>query len=423
MMLVVAIALALGVLALVMLLPALRSARSGLSHSERLLLEDYRARLAELERELERGAADPETTAESRAAIEREMLANLPPEAGDAPAELPNEPAGSRPILLTAIALVPLLAIMVYTGTGRPDLLASPPSIRMSETQQREFAHMPPADRIEALEPWLEQRPRAGEGWVLLGHAYRAESRFDAATSAYARARDLLGDNPSLLAYHAEALLLANERRFNRRISRLLEQALAQDPDHGLALLLMGHAAMARDDNAAAIQHWERMAAQMPADSERRRIVETLIARAGGDAPTGSPALETPQASAETAPATDTVDGTRVAVNVALASDLVGEARAGDAVFIFARHAERGGPPLAVTRTTVADLPARIELSDADSMVAGNDLSSASRIVVGARVARGGTAEAQSGDLEGLSEPVEPGPQAEVAVRIDQRIP
>lgn len=430
------IALALCALAVATLLPALRAVGGRLSHSDRTLLADYRARLAELERELERGAVDPEMAAESRAAIEREMLANLPAEAKDAPALNADSPkadspeavspkAGSaapRPLLLGAMALVPVLALAVYFGTGRPDLLASPPSVRMSEEQQREFAHMPPAERIEALEPWLEARPRAGEGWVLLGHAYRAESRFDAADNAYARARELLGDDPSLLAYHAEALLLANDRRFSRRINRLLERALDGDPDHGLALLLMGHSAMARDDSAAAIEHWQRMASQMPADSERREIVEALIARAGGEAPDAGAAPEAPAGDTTQAPEADG-EGSRVSVRVALAADLADAAQADDMVFIFARNADGGGPPLAVTRTSVSNLPGRIDLDDSDSMVEGNDLSSAERIVVGARVALGGAAEAQSGDLEGLSDPIDLGPDAEVSVEIDRRIP
>ncbi len=428
------IALALSALAVLTLLPALRSVGSTLSHSDQTLLEDYRARLAELERELERGAVDPDMAAESRAAIEREMLANLPPAADTPNADAPNANNSlARPVLLTATALVPVLAITVYISTGRPDLLTSPPSVRMSEEQQREFAHMQPGERIEALEPWLERRPRAGEGWVLLGHAYRAEGRFDAADAAYAEARDLLGDDASLLAYHAEALLLANDRRFTRRINRLLERALDRDPDHGLALLLMGHSAMARDDTEAAIEYWRRMAGRMPADSEQRQIVEALIARAGGEAPPAGAPLEAPtagttpvpeseaEAYSESAPAV--AEGTQVSVRVALAADLAGDARATDTVFIFARNADHGGPPLAVARTSVGNLPSRIDLDDSHSMVEGNDLSSASRIVVGARVARSGATEPQSGDLEGLSDPVDIGGGAEVNVQIDRRIP
>jgi len=59
------------------------------------------------------------------------------------------------------------------------------------------------------------------------------------------------------------------------------------------------------------------------------------------------------------------------------------------------------GPPmpLAVKRLSVAELPARITLSDDDAMVASMKLSSFNKIIVGARVSKSGNPVAQSGDL------------------------
>ena len=59
--------------------------------------------------------------------------------------------------------------------------------------------------------------------------------------------------------------------------------------------------------------------------------------------------------------------------------------------------------PLAITRLTVAQLPARLTLTDAMGMVPGLTLSRFPQVVVGARISKSGNATPQSGDLQTLS--------------------
>jgi len=409
-------------LGLLILVPVLVQRGGQPADGDAALLADYRARIAELERDHARGAISASALAESRAAIEREMLANLPAGSGrlaSGPPRVSAPGTSARNVLLAGIVAVPLVAVGVYSAIGRPDLVVSPPAQRMAESDQRRFAGMEPAERVDALEPWLERHPRAGEGWMLLGHAWRSLARHDAADEAYTRARELLGDDPALLAYHAESLLLANDRRFSPRINRLLERALERNPDQGLALLLMGHSLMMRDRPEEAARLWQRMAEQLPAGSERRAIVDSLIARTRAE---GSPDGAATGDGGTTA--TDTRDGAdgRVVARVSLAEDLAGAANGDDVVYVFARSSADGTMPLAVRRTRVANLPAEVVLTDDDSIMAGNTLSAADSVIIGARVARGGSVEPRPGDLEGFSEAVEPGSDTPAEVRIDTRI-
>jgi hypothetical protein len=70
-------------------------------------------------------------------------------------------------------------------------------------------------------------------------------------------------------------------------------------------------------------------------------------------------------------------------------------------VFVSAREPGIPGPPIAATRITTDQLPASVVLSDANAMIEGRDLSSVADLEIVARVAFGGTAVTQSGDLTG----------------------
>jgi cytochrome c-type biogenesis protein CcmH len=62
--------------------------------------------------------------------------------------------------------------------------------------------------------------------------------------------------------------------------------------------------------------------------------------------------------------------------------------------------------PLAVMRGKVADLPLHFTLDDSMAMAQGLNISAFPKVVITARVSRGGGAIAQSGDLQGTSAPI-----------------
>src|SRR5205807_4434111 len=62
--------------------------------------------------------------------------------------------------------------------------------------------------------------------------------------------------------------------------------------------------------------------------------------------------------------------------------------------------------PLAVLRKQVRDLPVAFSLDDSMAMAPGLKLSGFSRVLVGARISRSGSATPQPGDLQGISAPV-----------------
>ena len=101
-------------------------------------------------------------------------------------------------------------------------------------------------------------------------------------------------ENPALLADAAEALAMEEGRSsLGGEPLRLVERALALDPNQPKALALAGAAAFDRQDFAAAVRYWERLVAVSPADADYLPPLRQAIAQARqrgglGAAPAGS---------------------------------------------------------------------------------------------------------------------------------------
>ncbi len=98
--------------------------------------------------------------------------------------------------------------------------------------------------------------------------------------------------------------------------------------------------------------------------------------------------------------------GAVLKVRVSLSPVVAGRAAPNDTVFIFARAVNGPRMPLAIVSKKVKDLPATIVLDDSQEMMGSARLSSVAEVTVVARVSKSGVANAQPGDLEGVSAPV-----------------
>jgi cytochrome c-type biogenesis protein CcmH len=78
--------------------------------------------------------------------------------------------------------------------------------------------------------------------------------------------------------------------------------------------------------------------------------------------------------------------------------------------------------PLAALRIRASELPRDFALDDTMGMAAGTKLSSASEVIVEARLSRTGNALPQPGDLFGKSGPIKPGATG-LRITIDQVVP
>jgi cytochrome c-type biogenesis protein CcmH len=252
-----------------------------------------------------------------------------------------------------------------------------------------------PESMVSELARRLERDPTDLNGWLMLGRSYTALQEYPLAVRAFGRAAQLSGGkNAEALTGEAEALALADESELDGRAGRLIEQALALEPDSGKALFLGAAVAARRGDLPLARQRFAKLLTLNPPAAIRPMIEQQIAAI--DEKLSGTPAKAAAMQQGQQ-PQTDSRGGAPlVHVNVTLAPALVSSA-GGAPLFVFVRDPAQGGPPLAVKRLE-SHFPQDVALSPADSMVPGRAFSAGQSVQVVARIARSGSPVAASGD-------------------------
>lgn len=249
------------VLALALLVPALRSRTDDAPRSPAVRLAVLRDRFAELEAERTSGAIDDARYLEARAELE-ELAAD---ELADANSTTERRRGAVMPLVAVAV-VVPLVAYGLYAHLGTPD---APDRI----------AFQMPGDvraMVDQLSARLAEHPDDLQGWMLLGRSRVVLGEMGGAVDAWRNAHRLAQDDPTVLANLAEALTLRDATALDGEAAVLAERALAADPENPKALWYAGLAAERRGDAAAAAARWRALLDQDPPEALRAAITRRL---------------------------------------------------------------------------------------------------------------------------------------------------
>lgn len=402
--------------ALLLVVPPLMRTREGSGESPAdANVTLYRDRLAQLDRSLNDREIDQDRYAALREDLERGLLADV----GGSPAKPHAAPRAPSPTVAIAVAvLIPVGSLAFYLSLGSPQGVES--QSPRGDTRATPERSPQVEAMVDALSARLASDPNDGEGWLLLARSQVVLERFDEAIAGFERAQALLGDSPDLLVDWAEAEAGLDGNRFAPSALDRIDRALVMDPNHEKALWLGGFAAAQSGRMDTAVARWEQLHAQQQPGSREASIVAEMLARVRGEPATPPAARAGPAGSAEKAQA---AGGAQVVVEVRLAPGLEAELGASEPVFVFARGPSGGGPPVAVARTIVGALPATIVLDESNAMVPSLSLATVEQVIVAARVARSGTANRASGDVEGVVGPVAVADAAPVEVVISEVVP
>ena len=265
-------------------------------------LRVYRAQLAELGRERERGVlGEPEAEA-ARLELERRMLAA---DAADRQTRQAPSTRG-RSWVSAAVLLIglPTLAGGLYWQLGSPNQSAAPFAGRAAERAQLAAAQdrQQEGPQVEALIAQLEARlnsaPDDLETSVRLGQAYALAGQFERAAATY---RAAVARHPDVAALHSalgEALVMASGGMVGDEARAAFERALEGDPGDVGARFYAGLAKLQRGDRQAALDAWVGLIEDTPADApwlpDLREQAAALATDLGLDParalPPGSPA-------------------------------------------------------------------------------------------------------------------------------------
>lgn len=389
-----------------MLLPLSRAGGDALSRrlSNLEVLRDQRTAL-DLERQ--RGSLSVEDYQQAIDELEQRVLAESEAHEPTVP------PVRSRAVPMLVLAAVPILATVMYAWLGAPMAIDARPS--------QAAAAPPTAEQIAADVAEARKRvaanPKDAESWLLIARGSVLTDELAAAVDSYEKVLTLAPKEPEPMLELAE-LLSRQQGSLAGRPTELIEQALQVAPNYWKALALAGRAAFDRGDYQAAITYWQTLRSQVPAESTALAAIDQGLEQARAKIG-ASPA--TAEGSAAAVPAA-VAGAEAVAGTVTLAPALREKAGADDTLFVFARHASGPRMPLAVLRKKVSDLPLTFSLDDSLAMSPQLRLSTATQIVVTARVSKSGTVMPGTGDLQGESAPVPPG-TAGLAIEISKELP
>ena len=222
----------------------------------------------------------------------------------------------------------------------------------------------------------------------MLADAYARAGRHAEARDTWDEVLRRAPDEPDYLAAAAEARAQADaEHRFDARAVEYLQRALKRAPYHQRARFYLGIALRQQGKAAEAAQTWEPLLAALGPDEGATLRSEVDAARRDA----GLPPLPAPEPAEPGANA--------LTVTVALDPAFAARVRLrGDAtVFVIARQPDGPPMPIAVEKHTVAELPLKIVLDDADGPMPTAKLSSLHDVEVVARISESGTPMRQPG--------------------------
>jgi cytochrome c-type biogenesis protein CcmH len=303
---------------------------------------------------------------------------------------LRNTNGDSAPVMATVTALaLPVSVILLYVWVGNFNWNAEKESDSVPrQTANDDVPEMSAA--IASLEDRLRREPEDLEGWLLLGRAYVQLREYPAAQQAYLAAIELDSGTEAKLGL-AEAEIMIDRNNLMGDAGVLIEEVLVIEPDNPRALFYGGMAAMARNDIDVLTERWRRLLALSPPPNVRQMIEEQLAALGITDLDT----VATPTAGSSAA------ERGLIRVEVSVSDGIAARIDPGAVLFIVAREPERPGPPIAVVRQDARNLPAIIEISDANAMLPGRSISALARVHLIARITNSGEPTAQPGDMSG----------------------
>ncbi|MBL6750472.1 MAG: c-type cytochrome biogenesis protein CcmI [Nevskia sp.] len=379
----------------------------------------FRTRLDELAQERQAGLLAPEDAQ----ALQNELGARLLAEstAEDAAAE----PAAAGRRLWPAAVLTVALAVFAGGWYALAGGWQAQRQIAAGRGQDQQVEGM-----VAKLAERLRQQPDDATGWGMLGRSYFVLQRFNESAKAYAEANARTASpNPEWLAGQGEALAFARDRDLQGTPAQLFDRALAADPKYGKALWYAGLAAAQAGDADKARGYWEKLAADPDLAPQMREVLQARLQEIGaageaGPAPGASAGAGAAPATAAGAAASGAAAvGTVLNLNISVDDALAGRAPPDAVLFVFAKAAAGPPMPLAVQRLPGAHLPLQVRLDDSMAMAPALSLSQFDKYLVTARLSRGGTAQAQSGDLEGSLQVERTQAGQPLALRIDHAVP
>jgi|GEM_PF-927640 len=244
---------------------------------------------------------------------------------------------------------------------------------------------------IESLLRATQEHPNEISGWLELGRNYLRANQWALARRSFRRA-DTLAEGRSAMALVglAQTVVYENNGTETDASIELYDRALKVDPNSPQALFYTAVALMHAGELELSRARFAALLAQGPpaeASAALRRQIANLD-----------------EAIAATKAAAKANAATAIHLVLDIAPSLQGKVTKDESLFLFVR-APQGGAPLAAKRLAPS-FPQQVDISAADSMIAGHTFAARQMVQIAARLSATGAPTGAAGDLYGQLEAV-----------------
>ena len=304
-----------------------------------------------------------------------------------------HDAAGQWLLVLGLVVLIPAVAIWLYSPAGGGIGASEQIALRQALAELEQLPIEQRAARLREIDAQVTSLATRSDQPVLLSLGAQVKTLLAdhaGAAAYYVSLREQFPEDPSLPALQAQSLFMASavERppgRFDAASLQALADALVLDSEEPLALSLSGMAAFQAGDRSLAADFWRRAIAAYGPGSAEAASIEAALAQTGIEVATSPKAAEKSGV---------------VHLSVAISPELEAlQLPAETTVFVVARAIDQPGPPLAVRRLSLGQLPMELALSERDTM-AERGLAGQRSVAVMARLSRTGNALPRAGDWQ-----------------------
>ncbi|MDN3395839.1 MULTISPECIES: c-type cytochrome biogenesis protein CcmI [unclassified Pseudoalteromonas] len=379
------------------------------------LISIYEQRLVELQADLDNQRIDSQNHSEAIIELKRRLLNELSPE------KSLNSRGDNRIFALTGAAFLIALAGIFYAMTGSQQQIAAWHDAMDNLADYGQRAVMQKGEPLTknelqafalALRTKLSQSGDDEVAWMLLGRVALMLNEFDMAKQSFDKTLKINPDNMQALVSYSQVLLLEGSEENMTRAAGMLSKVLQAQPNNLDAISLLALIAFERKDWLQAKAAFEVLLASMDESDTRYAMINQRISEIDLQIAQQNVATSGEQLAAQSIQVTVDIDG-----------QLVDKQPNNGILFVFAKAAKGSPMPLAVVKLTDYSFPITVELSDANAMMAGLNLSSASEIIISARISNDDSVMPSTGELEGHSQVLASKEVRQVQLNIDTLIP
>lgn len=241
----------------------------------------YKARISEIEKDLELGRLD-EVSAQAAIAEEARRLIK-----SSENTQLLVMRSTNKLLVVVAALSLPLFSMPFYLSVGSPQE-AIPQNVVKNTNSEPSIE-----DLLAVAEKRLASNPDDTNGWKVVAPVYMRMGRFEDAIKAYENVLRVEGNDPEFLLKLADAHIEQNQGQVNTIAQNLVSSVLSIDKENAIAKFYTGIIALQNDQPEEAKRIWQGMLDGANGNEEWFPIIQGRIVELKGlDQSSSLPALD-----------------------------------------------------------------------------------------------------------------------------------